>query len=139
MFLLIWAAILLAFLNAEVAANDVAIYAYYFLVLGVTLIALSNMGRKEISVDGEVVERCSMDLRLASAYSSIRALLIKARFRHVKEEAAEGKRLDTQDVLKSIEEIRAMLDKMSRLYDYKLEEIRKRLDRIEEKLDERNG
>jgi len=32
-----------------------------------------------------------------------------------------------------------MLDKMSRLYDYKLEEIRKRLDRIEEKLNERNG
>jgi len=31
------------------------------------------------------------------------------------------------------------LDKMSRLYDYKLEEIRKRLDRIEEKLNERNG
>jgi hypothetical protein len=138
MFLLIWAAILLAFLNAEAAANDVAIYAYYFLVLGVSLIALSNMGRKEVSIGGEAVERCSLDLRLVSAYSSIRALLIKARFRHVRK-AAEGKRLETQDVLKSIEEIRAMLDKMSRLYDYKLEEIRKRLDRIEEKLDERNG
>jgi len=138
MFLLIWAAVLLAFLNAEAAANDVAIYAYYFLVLGVFLIALSNMGRKEVSVGGEVVERCSIDLRLASAYSSLRALLIKALFRHVKEEAAEV-RLETQEVLKSIEEIRAMLDKMSRLYDYKLEEIRKRLDRIEEKLNERNG
>ncbi|MGQ9514769.1 MAG: hypothetical protein ACUVTL_06945 [Thermoproteota archaeon] len=137
MFLLIWAAFLLAFYNAEASANDVAIYAYYLLILGVSLIALSNFRRKEISMHGEVVERSALDLRLESAYSSLRSLF-KHMTKREKEEVYEVKEMTIQEITRSIEELRAMLENMSRVYDRRLKEIMKRLERIEEKLNKKD-
>lgn len=69
------AAILLGFLNAGDVANDIAIYAYYSLVLGVALIALSSWGRREMPLDGNKVERCSLDLYLSSSYRFLKTRL----------------------------------------------------------------
>lgn len=75
MALLMCAAILLGFLNAGDVANDIAIYAYYSLVLGVALIALSSWGRREMPLDGNKVERCSLDLYLSSSYRFLKTRL----------------------------------------------------------------
>ena len=75
MALLMWAAVLLGFLDAEATANIVAIYAYYSLVLGVALIALSSWGRREIILNGKKVERGSLDLYLLSSYRFLKRRL----------------------------------------------------------------
>jgi hypothetical protein len=75
MALLIYAAILLGFLKAEGAANDIAIYAYYSLVSGIVLIALSSWGRREVHLDGKKVERSTLDLEFSTAYHILKTKL----------------------------------------------------------------
>jgi len=76
--LLMWGAILLGLINAGDAANDIAIYAYCSLVLGVALIALSSWGRREMILNGMKIERGSLDIYLSSSYRFLRTRLREA-------------------------------------------------------------
>jgi len=148
MALLMYAAILLGLLNAGDMANDIAIYAYYSLVLGVTLIALSSWGRREVSVNGKKVERSFLDSRLSSAYhflktipSAIKAISRSSHLTHnqTTESIFMGKDttseiLTRHELLSLMEEVRSRLDAMQ-ISNQQLEEIKKRLARIEEKPD----
>jgi len=160
MALLMCAAILLGFLNAGDVANDIAIYAYYSLVLGVALIALSSWRRRDILLDGKKVERSSLDLGLSSSYhfletrlNSFKAMLsyhmsLAAKqpksFHVASSHTAESVPVEKDtmseilamrhELLSSIEELRNRLDAMQHISDEQLKEIRKRLVRIEEKL-----
>jgi hypothetical protein len=160
MALLIWAAILLGFLNAGGIANDVAIYAYYSLVLGVALIALSSWGRRELPLEGKKVERSLLDLKLSSTFHILKTWLSASKvmlishmslatkelraFRVSRNQRTESVHVDEitmsevlaerNELLRSIEELRSRLDVIQQINDQKLEEIRKLLARIEEKL-----
>jgi len=137
MALLIYAAILLGPLNAGDMANDIAIYAYYSLVMGVALIALSSWGRREISMDGKKVERSSLDLGLSSSYRFLKARLnaINGRRSYIVPIKSSMNELEMRQLLNSVERLQSRLDAMQQTYDRQLEEIRKRLRQIEEKLD----
>lgn len=150
MALLMWAAILLGLFNAGDLANQIAIYAYYSLVLGVALIVLSSWGRREVPQGGKKVERSLIDLGLLSVYRSLETRLttFKSILRSLyatRSQTASSISLDKDamseiqvvrhEFLSSLEEILNRLEAMQQISDQQLDEIRKRLARIEEKLE----